>query len=336
MTIKHLVVSGGGPTLFQSLGAIQYLEQNSFIDFKNIESIYGTSAGAIISVCILLKFDWDTLTDYFIKRPWNKIFSIKAQNIFDAYSKKGLFNNLEIEKCFKPLFDAKDISMDITMKEFFEYNKVEIHIFTFELNSFESVDISYKTHPDLPLIQVLHMTCSLPVILSPVFIENKCYIDGGITCNYPLNKCIEANGNVDEILGFVNDYELDNNNNNNNNNKESNNITNESSLIEFLLGLFFKIIGSMETDTKQQKIKNEIAYKAQHISVGTLKESLYSSEIRHQLFQSGVDAAKGFLEKNKKEKERDEKERDEKERDEKDKEEKDKEEKDKEEKDIEL
>jgi predicted acylesterase/phospholipase RssA len=308
MTIKHLVVSGGGPTLFQSLGAIQYLEQNGFIDFKNIESIYGTSAGAIISVCILLKFDWDTLTEYFIKRPWHKIFSIKAQNIFDAYSKKGLFDNSAIEKCFKPLFDAKDISMEITMKEFFEYNGHEIHIFTFELNSFESVDISYKTHPNLPLIQVLHMTCSLPVIVSPVFIENKCYIDGGISCNYPLNKCIEANGNVDEIIGFVNDYSFESNNNT----KESNNITKESSLIEFILGLFFKIIKSMETDAKQEKIKNEVAYKAQHVSVGILKEALYSSEIRQQLFQSGVDAAKEFLEKKKEEDEKEEKEKGEK------------------------
>jgi predicted acylesterase/phospholipase RssA len=303
MTIKHLVISGGGPTMFQSLGAIQHLEQNGFIDFKNIESIYGTSAGAIISICISLDFDWETLTEYFIKRPWHKIFSIKAQTIFDSYSKKGLFDSDVIEKCFKPLFDAKNILMGITMKEFFEYNGIEIHVIAFELNNFESVDFSYKTHPDLPLIQVIHMTCSLPVILSPVFLENKCYIDGGITCNYPLNRCIEAKGNVDEILGFVNDYNCEDSNNNNNNN----NITNESTLIDFLLGFFFKIIKSIETDAKQQKIKNEVAYKAQHMSVGTIKESLHSVEIRQKLFQNGVDAAKDFLEKKKIEEEIEEK-----------------------------
>jgi len=294
MTIKHLVISGGGPTMFQSLGAIQHLEQNGFIDFKNIESIYGTSAGAIIGICVSLKFDWETLTDYFIKRPWHKLFSIKAQHIFDAYSKKGLYDKSIIEKWFKPLFDAKDISMGITMKEFFEYNGHEIHIFAFELNRFESVDISYKTHPDLPLIQVIHMTCCMPVLLSPVFIENKCYIDGGITCNYPLNKCIEAKENVDEILGFVNNYDCENSDINT---KLMDTITSDSSLIEFLLGLFFKIIRSMETDTKQQKIKNEISYKAEHMSVGNLKDSLYFVETRQQLFQSGVDAAHDFLEK---------------------------------------
>jgi predicted acylesterase/phospholipase RssA len=308
MTIKHLVISGGGPTMFQSLGAIQYLEQNGYLNLNNIETIYGTSAGAFVSVFIALKYDWTTLNDYVIKRPWHKIFSIKAQTILDAYTKKGLFDNTTIEKCFKPLFDAKDISMDITLKGFFEYTGVEIHMFAFELNNFECVDISYKSHPDLQLIKAVHMSGSFPVFITPVFIENKCYIDGGITCNYPLNKCIETFINVDEILGFNSDYKNDDKNDDkkddkNINNLENNdNITIESSLIDFLLGLFIKIIRSMETNTKQQKIKNEIIYKSKLISVSTMKESLYSIEIRQQLLQSGIDSAKDFLEKDIKEK----------------------------------
>ena len=39
MTIKHLVLSGGGPIMIQLLGAIQHLESTNFIDLKNIESI---------------------------------------------------------------------------------------------------------------------------------------------------------------------------------------------------------------------------------------------------------------------------------------------------------
>ena len=311
MTIKHLVISGGGPTMFQSLGAIQYLEQHKYIDLNNIETIYGTSAGAIIGVFISLKYDWTTINDYVIKRPWHKIFSIKAQNIFDAYTKKGLFDNTTIEKCLKPLFDAKDISMEITMKDFFEYCGIEIHMFTFEINNFESIDISYKTHPDLQLIKALHMSCSLPVIMSPVFLENKCYIDGGINCNYPLNKCIEANKNVDEIVGFNNDYnpdetaiETSDENLTSEHEKTNENIINENStILDFILGLFFKIIRSMQTDTKQTKINNEIVYKADLISVNILKNTLYSIETRQKLLQIGIDAAKKYLDKIEKSKE---------------------------------
>jgi predicted acylesterase/phospholipase RssA len=120
MTIKHLVISGGGPIMIQILGAIQHLEKNDFLNMKNIESIYGTSAGAIVGALICLKYDWDTINDYIIKRPWKDVFPIKVQNIFDAYTKKGIFDIKTIEKCFKPLFGAKDIPLDINLENFEE------------------------------------------------------------------------------------------------------------------------------------------------------------------------------------------------------------------------
>jgi predicted acylesterase/phospholipase RssA len=129
MVIKNLVISGGGPIMVQILGAIQRLEEKNFLNMKNIETIYGTSAGAIVGLLICLKFDWETINDYVIKRPWQDVFAIKVQNIFDAYTKKGLFDIKTIEKCFKPLFDAKDISMDINMADFYELTKIELHFF---------------------------------------------------------------------------------------------------------------------------------------------------------------------------------------------------------------
>ena len=81
MTIKHLVISGGGPSLIQTLGALQYLEKNKFIDLNNIETIYGTSAGAIIGTMICMKYDWETINDYVIKRPWHDVFKMNVEDI---------------------------------------------------------------------------------------------------------------------------------------------------------------------------------------------------------------------------------------------------------------
>ena len=39
MTIKHLVISGGGPIMIQILGAIQHLEKNEIFEF-NLPKIY--------------------------------------------------------------------------------------------------------------------------------------------------------------------------------------------------------------------------------------------------------------------------------------------------------
>jgi len=284
MTIKNLVISGGGPILVQVLGAIQHLEQNNFLDMKHIETIYGTSAGAILGTLICLKFDWETINDYIIKRPWQDVFSIKVEHILDAYTKKGIFDNKIVEKCFKPLFDAKDISMDINLEDFYTLSNIELHLFSFEINEYKVQDISYLTHPKLKLITAIQMTCALPVLLSPVCMDDKCYIDGGMSSNYPLVYCIESGKNPDEILGFKNKY-IDN----------KNYINPESKLLDFLLNFLFKAIFSLSTDNNQPSIKNELICNADFITLNVLRTALSNIEVRKELFNNGAESAAHFL-----------------------------------------
>jgi predicted acylesterase/phospholipase RssA len=286
MPIKHLVISGGGPIMIQILGAIQHLEKNNFLDMKNIESIYGTSAGAIVAILICLKFDWETINDYIIKRPWQDVFPIKVQNIFDAYTKKGIFDIKTIEKCFKPLLDAKDISMDINLEDFYKLSNIELHMFSFEINEYKVQDISYLTHPKLSLLTAVQMTCGLPVLVTPVCIEDKCYIDGGLSCNYPLNYCIESGKVPDEILGFKNKYSI-----------ENNNINEESNILDFLLSFLFKAVFSLSTSHIQSELTNEILCDSKYLTIEVLRNALGSIDVRRDLFKNGIESAVFFLSK---------------------------------------
>lgn len=288
MLIKHLVLSGGGPTMIQTFGAIQHLEKNSIIQRENIQSIYGTSAGALIGVIYCFKFDWETMYDYIIKRPWHEVFPIKIQNIFDAYTKKGLFDIKTIIKCFKPLLNAKDLEFSITLKEFYEFSKIELHLFAFELNKFHMIDISYKTHPDLSLLVAIQMTCALPILVTPVCLNDCCYIDGGVQCNYPLKFCLD-NHNIDEILGFKNNY-IDH---------DTHNVNAQSTLLDFIMNFLFKILFSINTDNKQPKIPFEVVCDTKHMSIEYLKKSLSNEEIRKELFDNGVNSAEHFIKQNK-------------------------------------
>ena len=284
MTIKHLVISGGGPIMVQVLGAIQHLEQNNFVDMKNIESIYGTSAGAIVGILICLKYDWETINDYIIKRPWQDVFPIKVQNIFDAYTKKGLFDIKTIEKVFKPLLDAKDIPMDINLEDFYNLTKIELHLFSFEINEYKAHDISYLTYPKLSLMTAVQMTCALPILVTPVCMDEKCYIDGGMSCNYPLNFCITSGKIPDEILGFKNKYS-----------DEKDNINTESTMLDFLLSFLFKAVFSISTDNNQEEIKNEVICDVKYLTFDILKNALSDIEVRRKLFKNGTEIATIFL-----------------------------------------
>jgi predicted acylesterase/phospholipase RssA len=284
MVIKHLVISGGGPTMIQIIGAIQQLETDKFLDMSLIETIYGTSAGAIVAILLCLKFDWETINDYIIKRPWQDVFAIKVENIFDAYSKKGIFDLKTIEKCFKPLLNAKEIPLNINLEEFYDFSKIEIHLYSFEINEYKIEDISYLTHPKLSLLTAIQMTCGIPLLVKPVFIDNKCYIDGGISCNYPLNFVIISGKKSDEILGFKNKYRTHNDY-----------INEESTLLDFLLKFLFKAIFSLNTDDKQPFIKNEILCDTDYLNITTLKCALSEIDIRKKLLNDGIDTAIQFL-----------------------------------------
>jgi len=285
MTIKHLVFSGGGPTMLQTLGSIQYLEEQKFFNINDIETIYGTSAGMVVAVFLCLKFDWETLNDYIIKRPWKDVFKIQIQQIFDAYTKRGLFDIKIVEKCLKPLFDAKDISLSITLKEFYNFSNIELHFFSFEINEFQLADISYLTHPDLLVTQALTMTCAIPVLLTPFLLDGKCYIDGGIACNYPLKYRVETCENTDEILGFKNNYNL----------KDKNLLNNDSTMLDFILTITFKTIYSLSEKHIQPTIKYQCSCETEPITFNFLRTYITSLEARQELLQSGIQSAKHFL-----------------------------------------
>jgi predicted acylesterase/phospholipase RssA len=279
-------MSGGGPTMLQTIGALYHLETNNFFKLQDIETIYGTSAGAFVGVGIALKFDWETIIDYMIKRPWHDVFPIKVQNILDAYTKKGIYDHKNIEKCFKPLFDSKDISIDINLLDFYNLTKVELHFFGFEVNEYKIEDISHLTHPNLKVTTAVQMTSAIPILFSPICIDGKCYIDGGTTTNYPLSYCIESGKHTSEILGIKNKYS-----------KNKNIINEESTLLQFLLIFLYKAIFSLSTDQIQPEIQYEVICDVSHLNFDILKEAANSSEMRKILFESGVNSGKSFLSK---------------------------------------
>jgi len=291
MVIKHLVISGGGPLGLRYLGALEKLEQEGFWNFDNIESIYATSIGSIIGAFICLKYDWETLNKYIIERPWHDAFRVTPKQIFDSYYNKGLFDKKLAEIIFKPLLEAKDLNINITLKEFYEFSKIDLHIMTFELHKFETVELSHNSHPDLSLLQALTMSSSLPGIFMPTIIDKCCYIDGGVMCNYPLNQCLRDHTNKDEILGIKSSF-----------NKETEHfsnveITSESSLLEYVICISINSMNYIRDSVQMDNIENTVrCYLTDNpLTLDMIQESVRNQELRRKWIKEGEDDAFEFL-----------------------------------------
>lgn len=251
--IKHLVINGGGPTAFISYGVIRFLCQQDYLDMSSIQSIYATSSGAVIAALVSLKYDWNVLDDYIIKRPWDQVFQLQPEDFFNIFHTKGLFQFDMTREIFKHLLEAKDLSVDITLKELYEYNNIHLHFISLEINAFEKVNVSHITFPDITLIKAIEMSSAFPILFKPLFDDNdpeKCYVDGGIVDNYPLCTCIEEQKcEENEVLGVKNVggafTEM--------------NITNDNNLLEFLQSSMYKIILHLHIKHSGKKsIKQEV------------------------------------------------------------------------------
>ena len=297
MTIKHLVISGGGPIGISFLGAIEYLSDINFINITEIETFYATSIGTIFSAILCLNYDWPTINKYIIERPWKDIFKLSAKQIMETYTIKGLYDIKIMEKMFKPLLEAKDLLLSITLKEFYEYSKIEMYFYAFDLNSFETIEFSYKSHPDLQLTKAVYMSCSIPGIFIPTFLDDKCLIDGYPLANFPINYCLRDHSEKDDILGFNficanSDGEKVSNNNT---------IKDEKNMLDFILNILTNSLNYITNSIKEETIPNIIEIKT---TTGTnniddIINFLNSPEYRKSLFDLGVEDGKKFIEQRK-------------------------------------
>jgi predicted acylesterase/phospholipase RssA len=290
MTIKHLVISGGGPSGFLTYGAASHLARKGYWSLSDIESIYGCSIGAYLGVVFSFGYEWEWLDDYFIKRPWEKVIANSTVHLTEIYSQNGLINNTFFIEGIKPLLSAKDLAEDITMEEFYQFNHIDIHLYTTNMNAsrLEKVDVSHTTHPTLSLIKAMQMSMSLPFIFKPICNEEAetCYIDGGFLNNFPLNDCIEQQKCAhDTVLAFKNVW------------TEKRRIINENStILDFLLILMKKVILTLDTESQQVKIKNTV-----HCFMDGLDdfdqwiETLSNEQLRITCIERGYKDADAFL-----------------------------------------
>lgn len=298
--IHHIVIAGGGVSGLAAYGVLRKLHDAGRWNIQDIRSIYGTSIGAMLAVALALKYDFQTIDDYIVQRPWHQLFKYDIYSIFGAFERRGIFNISIIEEIFSPLFKGADtsspISINTTLAEFYEITGIDIHMYSTEINAFVSVDISHKTHPDWRVVEAVYASCCLPLFFSPLVKDGKYYVDGGIFLNYPLEPCIS---NLDQqcgggsILGIRKKY------------KESENdkIGENSNLMDYIMVLLNKTLMivtkdvdiNIDIDIDISTVVQEVVIDAAVISAVDLFKMVSSQEFREQQIQEGCEMAVAYL-----------------------------------------
>ena len=285
--IKHLVLSGGGPNNVLQLGALHQIWKKGYINYDHLESVYGTSAGSILGLTAALKYDMNIVSDFFIKRPWDKVLSFKGEELLQMIENKGYVDMSFIKEIIDTFLTAKNVSTDITFIELFNTTNVIFNVYSVKLTTFDKIVFNHIHYPSMPVKTAILMSCALPPIFKPISYNGEYYLDGGMLCNYPINDCVLKYANMDEILG-IHIQLIDDNNN----------IETFSDLVsmpDYLLMIIKILINNVQ---KQQYISNdnEILIKTSKgaINIDSWKV-LLDQDKKVELFNQGIQLGNDFL-----------------------------------------
>lgn len=278
--IKHLVCSGGGVYGFTFYGILKEAHNKGLWKTEDLTSVYGTSVGTILLLLIQLNYTWEELDNYLINRPWHQVFPIDIKLLLASMTNRGIYDQDTIHKTLSPLLLGRNLSLDITMKELYEYSKIEFHCFSTEINSFVMVDISHITHPDWKVLDAIYCSSAFPLIFKPLIADGKCYSDGCVINNYPISYCLQQGANPDETLGIYCDREID----------ADNNIDNESSLFDYLTSIMIKTYIHRVDNAKNNNhaITHEFCIYADKIDANDIYSPICKLSERLAMIESGV------------------------------------------------
>tara|TARA_Y100000992_G_scaffold117491_1_gene77006 strand:+ start:2189 stop:3070 length:882 start_codon:yes stop_codon:yes gene_type:complete len=288
--IKYLVLSGGGVKLYSQLGVLKQLIENETLNLDNITHFYGTSAGCMVCVPLAMGLDIDTISNYFLKRPWDKLFKVDIFNIVFAFSNCALVNKDLIYKAYEPLFKAANIDMNIDLETLYEITKKELHIYSTNITDGVAEDISYLTHPKWKLVDAIHASFCIPILFEPLIKDDKCYIDGGVFSNFPINYLNDID--KDMICGIC--FNLNVKNSDKKDIKFDN-------MIEYLQYVFINGFKNLVKDKSKDKF-NIDEYKYVYnldidrgVNITSIISIWSDKEKRYELYQRGIDYIKEII-----------------------------------------
>ena len=287
-TIKHIVINGGGPNMWYMYGALKHLHDEKVWKLEDIENIYATSAGALLLTIIILIKDWKKIDNFLINCTWNNYIDTSIDKIFVLLKKKGVYDNKIYKQIMKPLLEMNNLSVDCTLKEFYDFSNINTFFYASNLNKFTYSCISNINHPSIPLLTALQMTSAVPPIIEPVLYDNEYYFDGALFYNYPLKPCYDnENVNPDEILAFKNMTGSCSN---------SCEMTENDTFFDYISIIFKNFILKSDNIAIQPKIKNEIhlLFKST-INYEYWNRILTDKNYREHIKEEGINCAKLYL-----------------------------------------
>ncbi len=198
-----LVLLGpGGAKGFLEVGCCKRLfEEKDFL--KNVTDWVGVSAGAAISLLIIIGYTPDEVND--ICLSIDLIDDLITINLDDAKEKLGLISNKTVEDTLIKYVKAKCNCIP-TLQHLYELTGKTYTAVTYNTDKMREEYLNKNTEPKLSCIEATLMSMAIPGFIQPRKYKGCVYVDGAIAAPYPVLEYDDGRN----ILGIFISSEQDN------------------------------------------------------------------------------------------------------------------------------
>lgn len=183
----NLVIEGGGAKVISIGGCLRALEEVGVL--SGITQYVGSSAGALVIVLLAAGYSADELTQMLTNTDFRKFKDYDVgifRNSSRMVKKYGFCKGETVRAFVKEKLQQKTGKGNITLAEFESFCRRKVYITTLCLEDRKTYYLSADTHPDLEVVTAVRMSMSVPFVYVPVVYQEKHYVDGGVTDNYPI------------------------------------------------------------------------------------------------------------------------------------------------------
>lgn len=211
-----LVLSGGGAKGAAHIGVLKYLEEIGM----PIDYIAGTSMGSIVGGMYALGYSSDEILDIISSVDWDRLISNEVDRRKISFARKSEKSSWVLNVPFSMKTSQEDLQT-LSFRNSLPKGLVSGDNV---INLFNSISVGYldsQSFDELPIPFVciatnmisgeadvldegeftksLRASMAIPVLFDPIRMNGTLYVDGGLTCNFPVEQC-KAMG-ADYIIG---------------------------------------------------------------------------------------------------------------------------------------
>lgn len=201
--IENISIDSGGVYGFSYLGSLKFLYEKNLIN--NLKNILGSSIGSLIGLMICLKFTIDEMIQIGKHIDLDKLINLN-NNFLDIGQNFGYDAGEKIEKIIKIIIFSKLKNNNITFKELYEMNNINLIVVGSNLTQNKVEYFNKDNFPDMYVWKAVRISCNIPLIFSPYKYKDNYYTDGYLnncSTNY-FNKQKKSVG-----LSVINYYDIE-------------------------------------------------------------------------------------------------------------------------------